>query len=108
MQAGEFKTIRDTGTPRAEILEDYGPDTISVETYYLDRDDNVIARVHHYEPPEGGVLFRDENGVLRTDGKPDPKTLFEDGVLYHQEKKKSKIGSRSAQEYLHERHSRYE
>lgn len=82
MKAGEFKPVIVRAKPaEPEILEDYGPETVSVSIWYRDQEDNDIVRVHQYQSPNGEILYRDEHGVLRTDGKPDPKELFEDGIL---------------------------
>jgi hypothetical protein len=42
----------------------------------------MIAEVHYFRMPDGSVI---------PDKRPDPKLLFEDGVLYHQEKKKNRL-----------------
>jgi hypothetical protein len=84
MKSGEFKEVIVRCKPaKTEILADYGPDTLSVLSWYRDKNDDDIVQVHYYRNQNGGPLYRDEQGVLRTDGKPDPKMLFEDRVLYH-------------------------
>ncbi len=40
---------------------------------YMDKDDNEVARVHQYLRP---------NGKIGASGKPDPKKLLHEGVLY--------------------------
>jgi hypothetical protein len=41
----------------------------------------MVAEVHYFRMPDGSVI---------PNKRPDPKLLFEDGVLYHQEKKKAR------------------
>ncbi len=84
MKNGEFTGVRvRVGRPRDEILSEYGHDTLSVSVSYRNQNGDEIARVHQYESPQGEILYKDENGELHRDGLPDPKVLFEDGVLYH-------------------------
>jgi len=45
---------------------------------YRDLNGNEVARVHQFRRPDG---------TLAASGKPDPKRLFEGGVLYRLEKK---------------------
>jgi len=83
MQAGEF----------VEVIKEFHPDTIypeviqrhpgacSVTTHYVDQQGTLIAELHYYRLPDGSVI---------PGHRPDPKLLFEDGVLYHQEKKKAR------------------
>ncbi len=83
MQAGEFQEIvkryhPDTAYP--EVIQRH-PGARSVTTHYLDQQGNMIAELHYYQMPDGSVI---------PGHKPDPKLLFEDGVLYHQEKKKAR------------------
>ncbi len=84
MQTGEF----------TEVVVEYHPDTAypeviarhpgarSVTTHYVDKDRRMIAELHYFRMPDGGVI---------PGKRPDPKLLFEDGVLYHQEKKKARL-----------------
>ena len=51
---------------------------ISEMLSYRDRDGNEIARVHQFRRPDGS---------LAASGRPDPKRLLEDGILYRLEKK---------------------
>lgn len=71
-----------TGSLRAVILEDRHPAlpkanephcTHSQIISYRDAGDNEIARVHQYLRPDGS---------LGASGKPDPKRLLHQGVLY--------------------------
>jgi hypothetical protein len=64
-----------------EILERH-PDAESVTAHYRDYDGNTIAEVHYYRSQGGSIL----PGM-----RPDPKLLFEDGVMHHQEKRKARI-----------------
>jgi hypothetical protein len=45
----------------------------SVMLSYRDENNNEMARVHQYQRPDGS---------LAASGKPDPKRLFQDGILY--------------------------
>jgi hypothetical protein len=94
MKSGEFTahTIH-TRTPKSGILKAYGTDTRSLVISYRDQNGQEVAEVHQYVDPEGNILYQAEDGTIRRDGLPDPKTLFEDGVLYHLEKKEKKSGS---------------
>jgi len=56
--------------------------TRSQEVSYYDKDGNEVARVHQY-------LRKD--GTIGLSGKPDPKRLFENGVLYRIEKTSGRI-----------------
>lgn len=51
--------------------------TRSQNISYLDAEGREIARVHQYLRPDG---------TLGGSGKPDPKRLFENGILYRQMK----------------------
>jgi hypothetical protein len=77
MQAGEFvEVIMDLSVPQAGILERH-PDAESVKAHYRDHHGNDIVEVHYYRLPDGSVI---------PGKRPDPKLLFEDGVMYHQER----------------------
>ncbi|MBZ5726487.1 MAG: hypothetical protein LAP87_15985 [Acidobacteriia bacterium] len=83
MMEGEF----------TEVIIDWHPDTMypeviarhpgaqSVTAHYRDRSDRTIAEVHYFRMPDGSVI---------PGKRPDPKLLFEDGVLYPREKKKDR------------------
>ncbi|OFW09537.1 MAG: hypothetical protein A3G20_02975 [Acidobacteria bacterium RIFCSPLOWO2_12_FULL_59_11] len=47
---------------------------------YRDQNKNEVARVHQYLRPDGNI---------GASGKPDPKRLFQDGILYRLEKSKT-------------------
>ncbi len=49
---------------------------------YRDSNNHTVAKVHQYTNPDGSI------GAF---GKPDPKSLMIDGVLYHQPKSRNKI-----------------
>ena len=75
MQRGEFCAVilRD-GVPQPEISEKW-PGCKSYQISYRDHNDNEVVRVHQYGyPPDGAIV---------PGKRPDPKYLFEDGVLYH-------------------------
>lgn len=73
MRAGEFTgTIRRSRPARPAAGQPLG--TLSQEVYYFDRAGVEVARVHQY-------LLAD--GSLGAGGKPDPKSLFLNGVRYH-------------------------
>src|ERR1700690_4085548 len=81
MQAGEFREEVIEYHPNTiypEVLERH-PGAVSVTTHYLDENDTLIAELHYFRMPDGSVI---------PGKRPDPKLLFEDGVLYHQEKRR--------------------
>jgi hypothetical protein len=83
MNRGDFRIKRTVGRPRALILELYGSDTITVKTELFDKTDFKIATTHHYESPTGKILYFDkDNGILKSDGRLDPKRLYHDGIMY--------------------------
>lgn len=49
----------------------------SVMLSYRDQNGNEVARVHQYQRPDGS---------LAASGKPDPKRLVQDGILYRLKK----------------------
>lgn len=57
------------------------PGTLSQMISYRDRGDNEVARAHQYLRPDG---------TLGGSGRPDPKRLFEDGILYRLVKKRNR------------------
>ena len=76
---GELKAIVKSVRPASEIEPDRIPaGSISQEVRYYDRDDNEVARVHQYIKPDGTI------GAW---GRPDPKRLLKERVLYRLEKK---------------------
>src|SRR5262249_48842511 len=82
-----FRIERKISKPRPEILKDFGQTTISVGTYCFDEHGNEIVYTHHYESPDGEVLYIDKGtGIVHKDGKMDPKRIFEDGTQYHLER----------------------
>jgi hypothetical protein len=54
------------------------PEAQGITAEYRDRDGNTIAQVHYYIDRPGGDIIPDK--------RPDPKRLFEDDVLYSEEK----------------------
>jgi hypothetical protein len=75
LQQGELTAvILREGNPRPEISEKW-PGCKSYLISYRDEKDNEIARVHQYGYPPTGAIVPNK--------RPDPKYLFEDGVLYH-------------------------
>ena len=80
--AGRYEQLVQAGTLRAQLLRDGHPAaplanepfcTRSQSIAYLDGDGNEIARVHQYLRPDGSIGLS---------GRPDPKRLLRDGVLY--------------------------
>jgi len=91
MQAGEFTEIIKEYHPNTvypEVLERH-PGAVSVTTHYIDRSGLIIAEVHYFRMPDGSVI---------PGKRPDPKLLFEDGVLYHREKNKDRLKRLAAEE----------
>lgn len=84
MQAGEFKeqlVKEHPDTMYPEVIERH-PGAVSVTTQYINpANGQMVAEVHYFRMPDGSVF---------PGHRPDPKLLFEDGVLYHQEKKKAR------------------
>lgn len=83
MQSGEFTEVikefhPDTRYP--EVLARH-PGARSVTTHYINNDGMMIVEVHYFRMPDGSVI---------PDKRPDPKLLFEDGVMYHREKAKNR------------------
>jgi hypothetical protein len=81
LQAGELS---------ATVMDDRHPAlTVAAEPFctrsqmisYRDLDGNEIARVHQYLRTDG---------KLGASGKPDPKRLYEDGILYRLVKKRNR------------------
>ena len=83
MIAGEFREVVKEYHPNTaypEVIERH-PGACSVTAHYLDENDRVIAEVHYFRLPDGSVI---------PNKRPDPKLLFEDGVMYHREKLKAR------------------
>jgi hypothetical protein len=83
MQNGEFIEVITEFHPNTvypEVIERH-PGACSVTSHYLDQAGRLIAELHYYRMPDGSVI---------PDKRPDPKLLFEDGVLYHLEKGKAR------------------
>jgi hypothetical protein len=83
MQAGEFTEVITEYHPTTaypEVIERH-PGAKSVTTHYLDENGLLIAELHYFRMPDGTVI---------PDKRPDPKLLRENGVLYHQEKRKNR------------------
>ena len=57
------------------------PGTVSQTISYRDHDGNELARAHRYLKPDG---------TLGGSGRPDPKRLLQDGVLYRLVKKRNR------------------
>ena len=55
------------------------PGTVSQMISYRDSDDNELVRAHRYVRPDGTV---------GGSGRPDPKIIFESGILYLQARKR--------------------
>lgn len=76
---GELRpVVLGEGTPQPEMLAKEPPGTVSQSLSYRDQNNDEIARVHQYLRTDGTV---------GASGLPDPKRLFEGGVLYRIEKK---------------------
>jgi hypothetical protein len=84
MQNNEFKEVVTEYHPQTaypEVIARH-PGAQSVTTQYLTADGALVAELHYFRMPDGSVI---------PGKRPDPKLLFEDGVLYHQEKKKNRL-----------------
>jgi hypothetical protein len=62
------------------MLTDETVEITSVMLSYHNEQGFEMARVHQYERPDG---------TLAASGRPDPKRLFQDGILYRLLKKKT-------------------
>ena len=72
VQSGELVAVV-LESRNAPALSGQPSGTLSQSISYRDPDGNEIARVHQYLMP---------NGDLGGSGRPDPKRLFHNGVLY--------------------------
>jgi hypothetical protein len=85
MQAGEFEEKIIDYHPNSvypEVMERY-PGARSVTTHYVSKQDgSLLAELHYFQMPDGSVI---------PNKRPDPKLLFEDGILYRREKQKSRL-----------------
>jgi len=71
-QGGEFtQAVREERPAPPESGEP--PGTLSQSISYLDRQNEEIARVHQYLRADGSI---------GASGRPDPKRILKDGVLY--------------------------
>jgi len=84
MRAGEFREeiIRKSSDIAHPGILQRHPDAVSITSRYRDADGKDVAEVHYYSLPDGSVI---------PGKRPDPKLLFEDGVMYHQEKGKDRV-----------------
>ena len=74
MRQGEFAAIViDQHQPQPEVAAKEPVGTVSQMVSYRDVDNNEVVRVHQYLRPDG---------TLAASGRPDPKRLLENGVLY--------------------------
>lgn len=83
MQSGEFTEViveYHPSTKYPEVIERH-PGAISVTAHYLNASGQLVVEVHYFRMPDGSVI---------PNKRPDPKLLFEDGVLYHQEKESAR------------------
>jgi hypothetical protein len=83
MQSGDFTEVITEYHPSTKYPEVIArhPGAVSVTAHYLDSNGQMIVEVHYFRMPDGSVI---------PDKRPDPKLLFEDGVLYHQEKDRAR------------------
>jgi hypothetical protein len=91
MQAGEFTeliTEYHPNTAYPEVLQRH-PGAVSVTAHYIDQKGTMVAEVHYFRMPDGTVI---------PNKRPDPKLLLEDGVVYHQEKKKARLKRLAAEQ----------
>jgi hypothetical protein len=62
----------------SKLLQSETVEIISEMVSYRDHENNEIARVHQFRRPDGSIA---------ASGRPDPKRLLENGILYRLEKK---------------------
>ena len=73
---GELRiVILDPRNRPAPVGAHQAPGTVSQMISYRDSDDTELARAHQYVRPDG---------TIGGSGRPDPKILFENGILYLQ------------------------
>ena len=76
-KSGEL-TVHPLESNISMLLTQESVQIISEMLSYRDADGNEIARIHQFRRPDG---------TLAASGKPDPKRLLENGVLYRLHKK---------------------
>jgi len=80
LQSGELKAVLLEEHVPQYVTENIPAGTRSQMISYRDADDNEVARVHQYVRPDG---------TIGASGKPDPKRLLFEGILYRLHKKPS-------------------
>ena len=83
MKAGEFTEIVTEYHPLTaypEVIARH-PGARSVTTHCMNGNGQVVAELHYFRMPDGSVI---------PDKRPDPKLLYEAGVMYHEEKLKTR------------------
>ncbi len=76
---GEFTAVViDQGQPGPEVSAQEPSGTVSQMVSYRDANNDEVARVHQYLRPDGR---------LGASGLPDPKRLYENGIIYRLMKK---------------------
>ena len=84
MLKGEFKAVViDQGQPQPDIAAKEPSGTVSQTVSYRDKNNDEVLRAHQYLRPDRH---------LGASGMPDPKRIFEDGILYRLIKKKNLQG----------------
>jgi hypothetical protein len=73
VQAGELRAVVNAERPASVETPTIPPGSMSQEVSYYDQDNNEVARVHQYVKPDG---------TIGASGRPDPKRLFINGILY--------------------------
>ena len=87
IKKGEFRIVRKQHKPEPSALRDFG-DIVSIGTYCFDDEGFEIVYTHHYESPNGDVLYRDkQTGTVYLNGRMDPKRMLHNGIQYHLEEK---------------------
>ena len=73
IQTGELTAVYKRNKHPAPLSSGQPHCTRSQEVYYYDANNREVARVHQYLRPDGSLGGK---------GKPDPKRLWENGILY--------------------------
>lgn len=81
VQRGELQTVLLEEHIPQYVTKDIPAGTRSQMISYRDAADNEVARVHQYLKPDG---------TIGASGRPDPKRILFDGVLYRLHKKSSR------------------
>jgi hypothetical protein len=73
-ECGELRAEVKRSRPATDgSIRDWVPGTLSQEVRYYDGENNLVAKAHRYLRPDG---------TLAASGKPDPKRVMNEGIIY--------------------------